>query len=102
MVKQIPTYTPEWNGSGVIQENAISTGKGVLISWQNGAMNLEENGATVELVLRACIDRLAALNTKLPHKENPVAVRHITSAIAALERRTADRSKRSVLGSMQE
>jgi hypothetical protein len=56
------------------------------------------NGTTNEEVLRVLIDRLDAMNNKLPCKENAVALTHIQTGLLWLEKRTAERKARNVEG----
>lgn len=77
---------------------AASSGVGLHIMWQHGPMHVAVNGATPDLVLRAVIDRLNDLQRCLPHPDNVVAINCCNSAIAAIDRRIADRYRRGVLG----
>lgn len=57
-----------------------------------------ENGTTLEELLRVAYERLTALNTKFPCRENSLAITKIQEAIMWLETRTKDRVKRGVEG----
>ena len=64
----------------------------------NGKLELVKDGTTTEEVLRVLIDRLEHLQSKVPCKENRVAIMALTKALEALEKRTADRTERGVEG----
>lgn len=87
-----------------------SFGTGFTIAWQDGPLlqlegspeghRLEPNGAFVEDVLGACLDRLCSFQSS-PYacSENADAIRFLKAALEALERRTKDREARAVEGS---
>lgn len=83
-------------------------GHGWVIIWQDGPLvdkdgkRGEPNGATVEQVLTAVRDRLAAFQqSPLACEENAEAIDHIDDALQALQDRTRDREARGVEGSYQ-
>ena len=89
-MKQIPSYNPQ---------TSTSTGTGLHVQWQNGPMvEGNENGATVELLIRACVQRLEGLDSFVPSDYNRTAIQHLNDAIVALENRTKDRARRGVMG----
>lgn len=57
-----------------------------------------ENGTTNEEVLRVLIDRLQFLGSKLPSRENSIAITKLEKAMMWLEKRTKDRKARGVEG----
>lgn len=63
-----------------------------------GEMELVSDGTTNEEVLAVLIDRLNYLNNKFPCRENSIAITHIETALLWLKERTANRSKRGVIG----
>ncbi len=79
-------------------------GPGFTIGWQYGLICYEnekkaQNGAVVEDVLSACVDRLEFYQTsKFKCEENFVAISHIKKAIESLIERKVDRVKRGVGG----
>lgn len=79
-------------------------GEGIQISWQDGPLGrgekrLAPNGAFVEGVLQAAIVRLEFYQgSRFACAANQEALDHVRSALAALERRTADREARAVEG----
>ena len=84
-----------------------SYGRGFAIGWQNGPIGrgegrAEPNGAFVEDVIAAARDRLSHYQSgpfASPH--NDEAIRHLTEATAALNRRTAEREARAVEGTLE-
>ncbi len=82
----------------------ISYATGILIEWQNGPLGRGDlrkgiNGAFVEGVLNACIGRLRFYqDSKFKCEENDMALAHLYSAKAALQKRTDERESRGVEG----
>lgn len=82
----------------------VTTGTGIAITWQNGPLGRgderkEPNGAFVEGVIAAVIDRLEYYQaSKFKSAYNAVALGHLQLALAALEQRTKDREQRAVEG----
>ena len=77
-------------------------GPGVSISWQRGPAGPDRdkiNGAFVEPVIGAVIDRLAHFQKgPFANKANGEAIEHLEKALDLLNERLADRKKRGVLG----
>ena len=79
-------------------------GIGIDISWQNGplgrgAERIEPNGAFVEGVILAAIQRIAYYQaSKFNCRENAIALTHLETALLWLNKRTADREERQVEG----
>lgn len=116
-----------WSDSEGTPAGGYVHGCGFSIIWQNGALKetqaihldddgktisaeLSEtldkiaipNGAFVENVLYACIDRLQYFqNSKFANQYNADAIHHIETAIAELNARTAEREARGVEGKHQ-
>jgi len=61
-------------------------------------MQVVSDGTTNEEVLAALIDRLQFLGSKLPCRENSIAITHLEEALMWLEKRTASRKARNVEG----
>jgi len=81
-----------------------SIGTGISIEWQNGPLGRgadrkEPNGAFVEGVLEAAVDRLQFYqSSKFSCRENAVALTHMETALLWLQKRTQDRESREVEG----
>lgn len=79
-------------------------GQGFAIAWQDGPLGREgertlANGAFVEHVIEAAINRLAFYqSTKFAHPRNAQALEHLKAAIGALQMRTVERQARGVEG----
>ena len=77
-------------------------GYGFSIVWQNGPTGGDRdgrNGAFVEELLAACMERLKAFQvTRFKHPANAEASRLIGEAIDVLHNRQADRVERAVYG----
>lgn len=85
-------------------------GAGLYIRWQDGPLGrgtdrIEPNGAFVEGVVAAAIDRLAfyqlASNRWFACEENAGAIQHLEAALAVLDAGTIDRERRQVEGTHQ-
>lgn len=81
-----------------------TSGVGISISWQNGPLGRgqdreEPNGAFVEGVIKAAIDRLEYYNAgKFRCRENSLAITHLEEALHWCNHRTAAREEREVEG----
>lgn len=78
-------------------------GIGLDITWQNGALGRGSerkvpNGAFVETVISAVIQRIQYYQTKFPCRENAIAITKLEEALHWLEARTKDREERGVEG----
>ncbi len=78
-------------------------GKGLGITWQNGPLGrgedrIEPNGAFVEDVIDAVIQRIQYYQQSFPCRENAVAITKLEEAGMWLNKRTADREARGVEG----
>jgi hypothetical protein len=77
---------------------------GFAISWQNGPLGrdedrIEPNGAFVEDVLQAVIDRISFYQaSEFSCQENYDALRHLQIAAERLDDRTKNREERKVEG----
>ena len=84
-----------------------TTGKGIEIDWQNGPLGRgterkEPNGAFVEGVIAAAIDRINFYQEgnggKFKCRENALAITKLEEALLWLQKRTMDREARAVEG----
>lgn len=79
-------------------------GVGLRIDWQDGPLGrgadrIPPNGAFVETVLAAALQRIQHYNdTQFRCRENSLAITHIEEAMHWLQARTADRERRAVEG----
>lgn len=79
-------------------------GRGFAISWQHGPLQrgeerLEPNGAFVEDIIAAAIDRLEFFQqTKFNCEHNAVAIATLKAALSTLNARTTDREARNIEG----
>lgn len=79
-------------------------GNGYCIAWQHGPLQRggarqDPNGAFVEEVIIAAIDRLNYYQrSKFECEENDEAIHHLVAAVEALHRRTEAREARQVEG----
>ncbi len=95
-----------WNDNAGNPDGGTSFGPGFAIAWQRGPLGRDENrkeqnGAFVEDVLEACLDRIKFLNAgKFKCKENDDAIVYIESALYSLNTRTQNRESRKVEGTV--
>lgn len=82
----------------------VTEGLGINIEWQNGPLAVdgvrkEPNGAFVEGVIAAALDRLEFYQTsKFSCRENSLAITKLQEALHWLQHRTRDREQRGVEG----
>lgn len=97
-------FSEHWSDADQNPAGGVTTGRGFTISWQNGPLGRgnerrEANGAFVEDVIGAAIDRIECYQqSKFASSFNAEALEHLKGAIAALRSRTADREARDVEG----
>lgn len=93
---------PDGNPSG-----GTSNGRGIRIRWQDGPLGRgaargEPNGAFVEGVIQAAMDRLTfyqeASGGRFAHVQNANAIDHLRWALEDLDLRTREREARGVEG----
>ncbi len=83
------------------------TGVGLTITWQDGPLGhgpdrVEPNGAFVETVIAAVVQRIEYYNAgKFRCRENSLAITHLEEALHWLQARTASREARGVEGTHQ-
>lgn len=79
-------------------------GIGLLIKWQDGPLGsgedrTEPDGAFVETVMAACVQRIKFYQaSKFACRENAIALTHLETALLWLDKRTQDREEREVEG----
>jgi hypothetical protein len=80
------------------------SGIGLNIEWQNGPLGrgldrIEPNGAFVETVIAAAINRIQFYQAgKFNCRENAIALTHLETALLWLNKRTQDREERGIEG----
>ena len=94
-MRQTPVNTPEG-----------CMGTGLDIRWQQGPYTMVDgrqtaNGSGVEQVIKAAIERLTYLDSRLPSPHSRNAIDHLYMALSDLESRTRDRARRGVMGTDQ-
>lgn len=67
-------------------------------SGPNGEVRTVNDGTTNEALIEILVDRLNAMNSKFPCRENSIAVTHLETALLWLKERTAKRIQRGVEG----
>ena len=93
-----------WNDENGNPAGGNTYGNGFAIGWQNGPLNRgeerkEPNGAFVEDVIHAAINRLEYYQaSKFNSTYNQVAIDRLQEALVSLHNRTADREARNVEG----
>ena len=66
------------------------------IKFQDGLLKDGRNGLQIEEALQQCVERLNQYQSKVPCRENSIAITNIETAILWLDKRTKDREKRGV------
>ena len=93
-----------WNDANGAPAGGTTYGRGFAIGWQNGPLGrggdrTEPNGAFVEDIIKAAIDRLKYYQqSQFASDYNARALIGLEAAIFALNERTADREERDVEG----
>ena len=97
-------HSEHFNDANGNPAGGTTFGRGFAIGWQNGPLGRgadrkEPNGAFVEDIIKAAIDRIDYYQaSQFASDYNARARDHLALALAALEERTADREKRDVEG----
>jgi hypothetical protein len=92
------------DGSNGAPEGGHTFGPGFAIAWQRGPLGRgddrqPQNGAFVEDVIKAAIDRIEHYQaSKFKSDFNAIALNHLNAALASLKSRTIDREARGVEG----
>jgi NAD(P)H-dependent FMN reductase len=91
-----------------IVTGGMTESNGLSIRWQDGpivdqlGMDVEPNGAFLQTVVQACINRLIAFqDSPTKSRENAVALTHLETAQLWLGKREQERAERGVLGTHQ-
>lgn len=117
-------FSRHWFDSMGNPAGGVSNGKGFTISWQNGPLRVkkpfesasergidtgegedrfEKNGAFVETVIEAVIDRIEVYQeTRFQCDYNEEALKHLRLAVESLQQRTKDREERGVEGTHEQ
>lgn len=102
-----PIFSEQWTDANGNPAGGVTCGRGFTISWQNGPLGRgddrrEPNGAFVETIIAAAIDRLEFYQRgHFANAYNHQALIYLSEAVAVLRQRTADREKRGVEGTHQ-
>lgn len=97
-----------WNDSNGMPAGGTTYGRGFAIGWQNGPLGRgddrkEPNGAFVEDIIAAAIDRLTYYQrSQFASDYNARALRGLEEALFALNERTVDRDSRGVEGTHEQ
>lgn len=97
-------FSEHWTDAAGKPAGGVATGRGFTISWQNGPLGRgddrrEPNGAFVEDVIEAVMDRIAYYQrTGFWSAFNADAESHLKAALVSLRSRTDDREARGVEG----
>lgn len=102
---QAPFFAEHWIDENANPEGGTSWGNGFCISWQHGPLGEYDtpgrkmpNGAFVETVTAAVVDRIKFYQQYFPCQENAEALDYLAHALEALNRRTNRRIKEGVEG----
>lgn len=99
-----PVVSNQFSDSNGNPAGGTTYGNGFAIGWQNGPLGrdedrIEPNGAFVEDVIAAAIDRIEFYQaSRFNSSYNARALKHLHGALASLNERTADREARAVEG----
>jgi hypothetical protein len=102
-----PIKSQHWNDANGNPDGGVTFGNGFCISWQRGPLGrgserTEPNGAFVEDVISAAIDRLNFYHSgKFACPENATTLEHLHAALGSQIARTAQREARKVEGTHQ-
>jgi hypothetical protein len=97
-------YAQHWKDLDGRPAGGVSSGRGFAISWQNGPLGQgearqEPNGAFVEDVMQACLDRLRFYEaSEFACPENADAIGDLVHALNRLDERTRRRIAAGVEG----
>lgn len=99
----MPFESHQFSTSDGIPHGGHTFGAGFAIAWQQGPIeDGQPNGAQVEDVVRAAIDRLEFFQrSRYACHHNALAIRHFEIGLGMLEARTAERLARGVEGTHQ-
>lgn len=101
-------YQQHWCDERNNPAGGVSCGKGFTISWQNGPLGKgdqrkEPNGAFVETIVQAAIDRIKFYEeSRFACDENKEAIEHLETALEVLASRTKRREQSGIEGTHKE
>lgn len=93
-----------WSDDAGNPSGGQSHGTGFVVNWQNGPLvengvRKEPNGAFVETIIAAAIDRIEHYQeSRFRCEENALALEHLRLALEMLDSRTKNRKERGVEG----
>lgn len=92
-----------WEDDNGLPLGGTTSGPGLCIGWQygprgQGALRRAQNGAQVEDVIAAAIDRVHFLQAAFPCAENELTMQHLDAAYRSEQTRTARRQAQHVEG----
>jgi hypothetical protein len=98
-------YAEHWLDENARPQGGTAWGPGFAISWQHGPLGKieskdrrEPNGAFVETVIAAVVNRISHYQQYFPCQENAEALDYLNHALEALNRRTHRRINEGVEG----
>jgi len=101
-------FSEHWNDNNLNPTGGTTSGRGFTISWQNGPLGRgedrrEPNGAFVETIIAAAMDRLNFYEgSKFNCAENRLAIYHLQEALRVLNERTTKREQAGTEGAHKE
>lgn len=99
-------FSEHWFDPSGAPLGGVASGKGFAISWQNGPLGRgadrkEPNGAFVETIIAAVIDRINVYQTtRFQCEENEKALDYLRKSAEVLQSRTARREAQNVEGTL--
>ncbi len=95
-VMTLSSENNEYTLHNIIQGEGLENQK--VVFYKLNLDGTDENGTTLEEMLRVSIERLNDLNRRFPCRENSIAITKMEEALMWLNKRTEDRKKRGVEG----
>jgi len=71
---------------------------GLNIRWQRGPLDVDVNGASPDMVIRALIRKFELWQGEWPCEENANILSYLEVCLGELDKRTRDRARRGVMG----
>jgi hypothetical protein len=91
-VRRYPWYSNEYGDVDDV---------GLTIVWQRGPLDLEVNGASPDMIVRAMMNKFEMWIKDQPSSENVAIHEHLSAILGLLDERTRDRARRGVVGTDQ-
>lgn len=88
-MKRFPWFT---------NEHADVDDIGLMIQWQRGPLDVDINGASPDMIIRAMIRKFELWNETMWCSENADIIIHLHECLTLLDNRTRDRARRGVMG----